>query len=198
MSHLSDPDRSTSEIVRDGGPADKAYAVKRERFKNVFQRRRLRPSSPRAHEIKPHAFENNVFRIASLLRKQFGRKRGKMILHAMTVAVHAGEFRQSAKTVALATGASPNTWDRAVADLKELNLIEVTRTYEEVLTEYGWQHRQSVNLIDFSRLWFWLLSMLRPMWKSRNVVVEHVGGELQMKIGGFWEPVPRGKQGGTA
>lgn len=109
-------------------------------------------------------------------------KRAEMLRYALKVQALRGLAFCSAKRYAgqAMPGrkgfACEKTWDRLLAFLKEKDLVDVERLHK-------FNGKQSVNLINFLKLWLMLLKLLAA---SIDSLVSHVGRRLFIKLSGGW------------
>lgn len=66
-------------------------------------------------------------------------------------------------------------WDRCLARLRDLEVVETTRLYRQ-------NGQASVNLIDLRRLWELLLRLLA----QRRLIIERRGWRVWVKLGAVW------------
>lgn len=152
---------------------------------NVSEKLRLRKrdvprtSFSRGHPPTPHEFLNRETELRGPLYKLLGNwKRVEMVLYAVRLQAVSGRCYASAKTIADTAWANEKTWDRCLAKLRSLELVEVARLVRQ-------DNTLSTNLVDFSALWTWLLGLLR----RRHWILEWVGREVWVKLGSLWKPL---------
>lgn len=142
----------------------------------------------RAQVVNPQTLKYNRWRIQSFLAQlctgkhaAAGKKdlRARMVMRALGVASRKEHVFVSARSQARATDGSKNTWLRTVAQLRALNLIETRRTYLAL-------GRQSVLLLDLSKLWVHVLSLMNRAKRITRTIVERVGEVTWVKVGPEW------------
>lgn len=109
-------------------------------------------------------------------------KRAEMLRYALKVQALNGLAFCSAKRYAGQAipdrqgFASEKTWDRLLSFLKAEGLVKVERLYK-------FNGKQSVNLINFVRLWRLLLKLLAHRIGS---LIQHIKGVFFIKLSGAW------------
>ena len=138
--------------------------------------------------VNRETLQHNRWRIQSHLVQFFGVKhaspikkslRARMVMRALGVASRKKYVFVSAQFLADATDGNEKTWDRTLAQLRGLGLIETRRTY---ITG----GHQSVLLLDLSKLWAHILTLMNRAKRITRTVVEQVGEVTWVKVGPEW------------
>ena len=142
----------------------------------------------RGQVVNRHTLQYNRWRIQSFLARLCSGKhavrgkkdlRARMLMRALGIASRKRQLFVSARYLAAATDGNEKTWDRTLAQLRGLDLIEQQRTY---LT----MGRQSVLLLDLSKLWAHVLTLMNRAKRITRTVVEQVGAVTWVKVGPEW------------
>ena len=149
--------------------------------------------------VSRHVFENNYWRIRAHLRgilddKRAGKAkqhlRADMVMKVLGIARQVRDVYPSGEEVARRAGGNERTWRRTVAKLRAMGLLTTYRLRRDNMGE----KTLSVNLLDLTALWQWLLDELnavrefrRRQLRPKTVTIEQVGGALWIKQHGIWE-----------
>jgi len=116
--------------------------------------------------------------IYPILKQLLGSpKRAEMVKAALRLQACSRHSFASAKYLAAAGLGSEKTWDRCLAQLRKLGLVDTIRTNRL-------NGQQSVNLLDLRKLWKYIQKLLIPI----TGLFQTVRGVPWVKIHGAWAP----------